>query len=282
MKLPARCEKFFFRFLDMAGDGRAAVVIEAYFDESERVGGTLCVAGYAFAAPQAKKFTKDWERLFGEFGGFHMNEFAHGRGRFTGVPQRERDRLLREAVRIINARITAGAAVSCKLEEMKAVSPKWIRGFGNAYPVCCHWAMTALVMVLEKLSVTAPIAYVFEKGHPDEAEARDFVKTASLSDELRAKYRYHSDSFIPKTDAVPLQAADLLAWEWAKFDDETLEQGLRPLRKSLRALFEYDSKRYQVSRFGGAKLVRAMEKYARLGYEQLEEERLAKAAKGDE
>jgi hypothetical protein len=279
MKLPSPGEKFFFRFLDMVGDRRSAVVIEAYFDESERAAGTICVAGYAFAAPQAKKFTKDWERLFGEFGGFHMNEFVHGRGRFTGVPQRERDRLLREAVCIINKRITAGAAVSCKLDEMKAVSPKWIRGFGSAYPACCHWAMTGLVMVLEKLGVMAPIAYVFEKGHPDEAEARYFVNSAALSDKLRAIYHYHSDAFIPKTDAVPLQAADLLAWEWAKFDDETLDQGLRPLRKSLRALFEYDTKRYQVAHFGGAKLVRAMEKYARITYEQLEKERLAKAAK---
>jgi len=268
MKLPRG--GFFFRFLDIVGNSTGSVVvIDAYFDESERSGGVLCIAGYAFAHPQAKKFSREWSRLFEPFGGCHMNGLVHRRERFKGVTPQQRDHLLREAVRIINERITAGAAVSCSRAEVAALSPKWIRGFKSPYSVCCHWGMTALEVALRNVGVMAPIAYVFEKGHPDEAEARDVVKQASLSPELRAIYRYHSDAFIPKSDAVPLQAADVLAWEWAKFYDETLEQGLRPIRQSLRALFAHDPKRYQLSHLSGESLVRAMEKYACLGYEAI-------------
>jgi|SRR5271157_1706638 len=267
----------FLSVLDMLeGKNRIVMLLEAYFDESERPSGLLCVAGYAFAVPQARKFTKDWSRLFSDYGGFHMNEFAHRRKGFAGMSDNEHARLMREAVRIINARMTAGVAVSCRLSEMQALSPAWIRGFGHAYPVCCHWAMNALCLVLRSEGISDSIAYFFEKGHPHEAEARDFVKTASLSPELKKMYRHESDHFIPKSDAVALQAADLLAWEWVKFKDETLDQNLRRLRKSLRALFEYAPKRYKVAHCGGASLAKAMAKTRHLFYEQIEEEGLEK------
>jgi hypothetical protein len=207
-----------------------------------------------------------------------MRAFAHGKGRFACTSQSERDRLMRSAVEIINARMTAGVAVSCRLAEMKALSPAWIRGFGNAYPVCCHWSMNALVMVLQDSGINENISYVFESGHPHEAEARDFVKIASASPELNAFYRHEGVSFLPKEDAIPLQAADLLAWEWAKCRDETLDQGIRPLRKSLRKLFEHAPKRYKVAHMEGVRLANAMDKYRKVGLEQLEEESLAKAA----
>lgn len=257
-------------------------VLQAYFDESERPGGLFCVAGYVFSPPQAKKFIKDWSRLFAPYGAFHMKEFAHGRGAFSGVSQSERDALLKNAVRIINQTVTAGVAVSCRIAEMDALSPKWLRGFGHAYPVCCHWAMTSLIIVLDKVGVQNEVSYVFEKGHPHEAEARDVVKMAGALPELKAMYRHYADAFIPKSDAVPLQAADLLAWEWAKCKDETLDQDKRRLRGSLRALFEYDTRRYQIAHLGGQTLADAMARYASFGYEQLREEAaLAEAAKGE-
>lgn len=266
---------FFLALLEMLGDKPVAVVQLSYFDESERESGTLCVAGYAFAAPQARKFTKEWSRLFDNHGGFHMKHFAHRRGRYTGMSDAEHARMMREAVRIINSRMTAGVAVSCSVPEMRAVSPIWIRGFGNAYPVCCHWAMVALATLLKRVGVIDPIAYIFEKGHPHEAEARYFVATASLSPELKKYYRHHSDAFVPKSDAVPLQAADLLAWEWAKFRDETLERQLRPMRGSLRALFEFQPERYKVVHSTGVPLIKAMAKARELIYEQLAEQQAA-------
>lgn len=80
-----------------------ASVLQAYFDESERQSGTFCVAGYAFAAYQGEKFIKEWDALFAPFGGFHMREFAHGRGRFDGTSQAQRHEMLHKAVQVINS-----------------------------------------------------------------------------------------------------------------------------------------------------------------------------------
>lgn len=97
------------------------------------------------------------------------------------------------------------------------------------------------------------------------------MRQMSVTPELREAYLYHSDSFLPKSDAVPLQAADLLAWKSAKFKHETID-GERDIRRSLRALFEVDPKRYHVSFHGGETLARALNKYHALGLEQLREE----------
>jgi len=145
---------FFTTLLEMLDGTRQVAMLEAYFDESERASGLLCVAGYAFASEQAKKFIKEWSRLFQRYGGFHMKEFAHGAKRFSGCIQSERDALMRDAVKLINRRMTVGVAVSCMVPEMKKLSPRWIRGFGNAYPVCCHWAMSALILALDKAGIS--------------------------------------------------------------------------------------------------------------------------------
>ena len=60
----------------------------------------------------------------------------------------------------------------------------------------------------------------------------------------RETVRYGGHSFMTKNEAVPLQAADLFAYEWTKFRDETLEQNKRVIRKSLLSLFQSDPKRY--------------------------------------
>jgi len=272
-RVASQGDRFFLSLLDFLPSKGAAAVLEAYFDESERRGGTFCVAGYVFAKPQAKKFTKEWSRLFaGIKNGLHMVDLVHGRGAFAGTTPNERDTLIVEAVRIINARMSIGVGVSCNLAELKTHSPKWIRGFGHAYPVCCHLAMTALGTYLDKCGNLEEVAYVFESGHAYESEARDFIKNVVVCAELKQRFRYHSDAFVPKSDAVPLQPADLLAWEWAKFRDETLEQSVRRIRKSLRELFRSAPQRYRMHHITGKPLAKYMDQVRSLGLLQIKEQ----------
>lgn len=249
-------------------------MLQAYFDESERVGGTFCVAGYAFAPEQERRFNKDWHALFGA-AGCRMVELLARQGRFEGISETERDRLVREAVKIIKQRISFGVAVSCNVVEVMRISPTWIRGMGHAYPLCCHLSMMALGKKLIESGSTERVTYVFEAGHEFESEARDFVRSMAQCPEAKEMYRHSGDAFLPKNDAVPLQAADMLAWEWAKFEDETLALGLRPMRKSLRTLVDRSLKQYCGMHVTGPALVNFMYKVTQLGLLQLRDNRAA-------
>lgn len=115
------------------------------------------------------------------------------------------------------------------------------------------------------------VAYVFEAGHVGQTEAQDFMRGATRAAESLEAYRHYSHGFVPKTDSSLLQAADLLAWEWAKCYDETVEMDLRPIRLSLRALLEPKSDRYKLRHITGAALERFMREIEALGLGQLRE-----------
>lgn len=154
-------------------------MLQAYFDESERQNGLLCVAGFAFTPHQAIKLTREFRAGFGEFGGFHMKELLHKAKGYRKISDNLRDTLLKRAVEIVKKRFSYGVAVKVNSDEFKAQSPRWMRGFGQAYPFLCHMAMVALVKVSHDHGDTSPIKYIFEDGHPHQAEAHDFVKTAA-------------------------------------------------------------------------------------------------------
>lgn len=246
-------------------------ILETYLDETERSGGVFSVAGYAFAPPQAKKFAKEWRALFG--GRIcHMTDLVAKRGEFKGIGDSERDRLIQAAVKVINKRIAFGVAVSCNVAEVQRLTPAWIQGFGHAYPICCHWAMAALGIAIAKTGLPDRIVYIFKAGHEYEAEARAFIgHVAAPGSPLKEQFRHHGDAFLPKTDAVPLQAADMLAWEWAKCQDETISTPIRPLRQSLRALFQSAPSRYTVHHMTGKKMAEWLDVARQSGLEQLRE-----------
>jgi hypothetical protein len=270
-------DSFFINLLDTLLPGKygVLVVLHAYFDASERKSGIFCVAGIAFAKQQVKKFDREWWKLFGEYGGCHMKELAHRTGRFKGIDKAETDRLMKAAIKIINQRISFGVAISCDLSELNAILPKWIQGFEHAYPVCCHLAMTTLGSLVDKSGHKDDIAYFFESGDNYAGAAHKFMARTDDVPELKKSYRHKSDSFINKNDALSLQAADIFAWEIAKYQDETVRKRIRNMRLSLATLLsvnkKYDTKRYKIMHLTGNPLESFVNKVKVLGLLQREE-----------
>jgi hypothetical protein len=209
------------------------MTLYAYFDASARPNGMFCVAGYAFTRPQIRRFDRDWKALFGVYGGCHMRELATRNGRFKGISDDDLERLMRGAVGIIKRHASFGVVISCVLDEIHPLLPKWIRGFEHAYPVCCHLAMSRLAMLLIDSDRSESIAYFFESGDDYTGSARGFMRRTEDTPQLKESYRHTSHAFVDKSEALALQAADFLAWDWAKYMDETITHKKRPMRLSL-------------------------------------------------
>ena len=255
------------------------MVLKGFFDASARPGGVFCVAGFAFKKLQLQKFDRDWWKFFGKYGGCHMKELTFRRhGRFKGVEQQEADRLIAEAVKILRKRASFGVAVSCDLKEIDSLLPKWIQGFEHAYPVCCHMAMHILGSKIAESGSDHEVAYTFETGDLYSGCAHNFMKNALKAPEVVAAYRHKSHVFADKADALALQGADMLAWEWAKYFDETVGKRIRPMRLSLQHLLRdprtagYDDKVYKLAHLTGDSLKRWSEQVTELGLSQLAED----------
>jgi hypothetical protein len=276
---PARSndDSSFLDLLDvlLPGRGGVLVVLHAYFDASSRTNGVFTVAGLAFAKQQVKKFDKEWWELFGKYGGCHMKDLTHGTGGFHGIGTVEAGELLKQAIGIINKRISFGVSVSCDKNELNSLLPTWIQGFEHAYPVCCHMAMFFLGTHIGNNFRGEEIAYFFETGDEHSASAHRFMQSISRMPELKGKCLYHSHSFIEKKNALSLQAADICAWEWAKYWDETAINRVRGMRNSLKALIrsngELDTKRHKMIFLTGEPLKQWADGVKALGLLQLQE-----------
>jgi tRNA nucleotidyltransferase/poly(A) polymerase len=122
------------------------------------------------------------------------------------------------------------------LKELNAFLPKKVPGFGHAYPFMCHMAMQSLGQKIARERPGEEIAYIFESGDEHQAEAHTFMSNVLHSPEMKEAYLYKSHAFVPKQDAPPLQAADFLAWEYARYWERTAFKKTIPMRKSLVAL----------------------------------------------
>ena len=101
------------------------------------------------------------------------------------------------------------------------------------------------------MSKLPDVAYVFEAGHPFQADAHKLIESYTRYPQLKSIYHHEGHAFLPKSDAVWLQAADLFAWEYGKYKDETVDQPLRLARKSLRALVEGNQDRFWIKDLSG-------------------------------
>lgn len=215
-------------------------MLRAYFDASERGGGVLAVAGVSFGPDQAKKAAKRWREVFGDRV-LHMTDLHARRGEFAGITAEEAGRLCQAAVGIISRHAHAVVAVSCNVNEAGKLKPapgpaSELLGDAvhSAYNMCTHLAMHSMGSLTRRRE--GEIQYWFECGDRYQGMTARFLSALSVPEAapMRRALSYSTYVLQNKTGALLLQAADLVAWEWAKHV-ERHAAGLK-VRPSLAAL----------------------------------------------
>ena len=221
-----------------------AMMMEAYFDESGTHHGSpvMCVAGYLFAAEQAIHLDREFAETLQEFGVacFHMADCAHGVGEFSKLNTQRRKDLVVSLVGYFKRRMEIGIAVSISETDFGRIEPpSWERG--GPYGLAALQVLGAVVAWAEKYSYQGKISYFFEAGHEHQSATDDAINMVRDGDQKRGTtyLRYHSHTFAGKRDLRPLQAADLLAYEWQKeLRRLNVPSERRPRRRSLESLLE--------------------------------------------
>ena len=197
------------------------VFVEAYFDESGSHQGSpvLCVAGYAMEAVQARLLEQEWRSLLQLFSlpYFRMSECAQGTRAFRPLTMPQRIEVATRAIGIIKRRARRGFAIT--LDEPEYVrlfgDPESLEALGDAYTWCLRTCLTAIADWCKDNASIEGVSYVFEAGHASQLLADRVLTETNAVSITRQNRRYLSHSFVGKKDACGLQAADLLAWQWA-------------------------------------------------------------------
>jgi hypothetical protein len=214
--------------------------VHAFFDESgsHKGAAALCVAGYAFEKRQARLLAKEWRTVLKRFDlpFFHMVDCAHGSQQSASLTKDQRIKLATSLIGIVKNRAAHGFAVSVDVDAFHAVMPSW----GPAktpYAFCARCVIDEMGRWFFKTGFKGKSAYFFEAGHESRAEAEQVVGavlTNPLNTISRVSYGYIAHSFVLKRESPAVQAADLLAWQWAT--ELKHQKSGRPRRKDFESL----------------------------------------------
>jgi len=207
--------------------------------------GAMFVSGFVSPSANWVKFEKEWVALLHEYGianPFHMTDFANGAKQFAAWKddKEKRTEFYSRAIKLINKRthkdFSQGVLVDdfWRMHREYEIPSDFAGGvLSSPYAYC---AVGAFVKVVEwvrryvkkdgRLSKTlssAPIEFVYDRGDHDRGEFATIMRREFKINPIRRSTK----------DAVPIQAADVLAWEHAKWQKEQLASSGRPTRESL-------------------------------------------------
>jgi hypothetical protein len=153
-----------------------------------------------------------------------MVDCAHGVGPFKQLDRRERIQCETLMIDLIKKYMLHGFSVTVEEAQYDLWRKGQYRLFGNAYTWCCWMSLLAVESWAELKGFDGKIAYFFEAGHASQAESNRIMAESMDIPGVR----YASHAFAKKREMRPLQAADLLSWQAAKFRKEWMKGNKRP------------------------------------------------------
>jgi len=180
-------------------------------------GDLLCVTGVASTTSRWLKFETRWLTLLNEYGitpPFHMTDFANGAGQYAGFRSGEKDpsAFLSKAIKVIHLSTNKCFAVSVAVDDLRDIQRIYDLpdGMNGDHPY--HWCTLILYQQIKKWLEQHTgrhdrIGVVFESG--------DFGQRA-FPQRLQELYPTIEPPDFAGKPLAPLQAADLLAYEFRK------------------------------------------------------------------
>jgi hypothetical protein len=150
----------------------------------------------------------------------------------------QRIELEKRVIGIIKRRMEIGIVVAVRPSMWAEVASEDIQNrHGHAYAMCAHVCLNFFGDWLGMKGRKDDAVYFFESGHHHQPEANRLMHKLNhpLNANVKKRLHYSSHSFVEKRKIRPLQAADLLAWQFVKY---LKDEGKRPRRADFDSLLE--------------------------------------------
>jgi len=217
-------------------------------DEKNR---SAVVAGYVSNLAQWELFAKEWNKALKDFGvkQMHRADLENFKGEFTEDREwnpTRRTVFLQRLQPIIRHRMKFPVGTAVIRKDYEEVIPEAVRNkFGGVYGWCAHTLLVKLFIWCTRPSRlhAEPIQWVFEAGTIGQGQVDQMFR--ELSHVESTNWRIKGWSFQGK-DVVPLQAADVLAYELFKLVENQILDGSKKhdVRQSMRHLMGADEGKY--------------------------------------
>lgn len=191
------------------------MLLDAYFDDSgtHDKAPAVVVAGYLASAEKWEEFARKWAAMLYEANLTHWHQvsFAQRVKEYAGWTEEKRVKFMQRAAGIIRNTVIAGVSCGVNATAFRELAPRLPL---RPYVFCAMGCFKHLERWAFENSHRAPIACIFESGTQGGREISDMVQEL-MSDEdgERLSFRIGSFRFEKKKQLLPLQTADILAYE---------------------------------------------------------------------
>jgi len=228
---------------------RHVLVLKAYFDDSGTHAGSPAViwAGFMAHVDEWTDLEHEWSALLQREGltHMHMADLANSRGQFDLWGEARRDALTHEFRQIIQARNIIGIGAVVRTDAWaEVVAGTWLEkrlhspvlfAFEHAIQQALHWAQAADLQT----GISEKIDFVFDLREQDAAKGLDLANRYGEAGPWAPWFK--SAIFLRMREAIPLQAADMLAFETYRLEASRRSgagAGADKLRAHMKALLE--------------------------------------------
>lgn len=220
---------------------RNMAMYSAYFDESTGSDSpVLVVAGFLSDAAQWSLFEAEWKAAVDASGvtAYHATEYATRKKEFRGMGETERQRLMGALLEILQRRAQFGFGCAVHLKAFEQLfKGKERAAIGSPYALCALGCNLQVGEWAAENHQTEPIAFFYDSGHKNSGEVTERF-LAEKNDPENTAFRLGSLTFADDGAMVPLQAADLAAYELWKWLDEHYARKLRHGRFPLQEIIK--------------------------------------------
>lgn len=214
------------------------LMLTAYLDETGRsrddVQKFVGMAGFVAPALNWEFFEPAWRAALKSFDidHFHMREFAHSKGTFKGWEEKQRQDLFGKLLRVINESGAMPVGSILRLDEFRNLLKASREHLPDPYYICMVNCIGIISAVVAHTGADKP-ALVF-------SEQAEFKSNAlRLFDQVMRNFQFARrvlpPAFSDMREVVPLQAADIVAYEMQKEYERLL---YRPDNKARYGYFE--------------------------------------------
>jgi hypothetical protein len=227
--------------------------LTAYFDESgdseDPNAHFMGMAGFVAPAEIWKQVEREWDavvsdREFALTEYFHMKDFAHGRGQFKGWEKSRKDRLHKALIDILVKAEVIPVGAIVHLESFNGLTEQQRGSFKSAYTLsaqeCIGLAAIKAMILMNSEKVSMVFAHQKTYGALEARGPENLEQAGDLENLFYAVKRFlpHGSAIgsygsSSPSESIPLQAADMLAWE---FETILKNPPPRKMRHSLREL----------------------------------------------
>ncbi len=229
-------------------------VLRAYMDESgiHSASSVCAIAGLVGTESEWETLERRWRRTVDEEGVsvFHMAEFESRLGEFEGWSDTRRHLFLSKLVEAIKARdihCVGSALVRADYERLTEDEKVWMTHGNAGYPyfLCFQHCIVESCHIADGLPSEEKVAFVFDRQQEFAAEATRLYNDLKDQGEWPNHERLADIvAFASKRETIPLQVADLAAYETYKHLDNRLFHPERPIRWPMRQLGSKFSGKY--------------------------------------